>query len=353
MFSVASPRGAFGRPGELTEAEVTLEVQRQATAGVEFVKVYFNMPPSLVKAAIDEAHAHDLKVIGHLGLTSWQQAAEFGIDALTHVGVFGGASWELSSEDVEPVTDFNDIIALLPTIDFSGPKAVALAQTLRENDVAVDPTLVISETNTWGDDPTIVERYGPDIGPSWLTEGWGSSPHPRAQFFSAEAFEQLKAAFTGTLAFVRLLHESGVTLLAGTDTTAPWVAPGTSYHRELELLNQAGIPPRDVLRIASYNAALSLDQLENFGTLEAGKIADIVVLNADPLANIGNTREIDIVIKAGQIIDPRALLATPDPEFTPPRARRGPPPAIFVLLGVVVFGAIYFLRRRRRPKSTT
>jgi hypothetical protein len=285
MFSVASPRGAFGRPGELTEGEVTAEVQRQATAGVEFVKVYFNMPPSLVKAAIDEAHAHDLKVIGHLGLTSWQQAAEFGIDALTHVGVFGGASWELSSEDVEPVTDFNDIIALLPTIDFSGPKAVALAQTLRENDVAVDPTLVISETNTWGDDPTIVERYGPDIGPSWLTEGWGSSPHPRAQFFSAEAFEQLKAAFTGTL--------------------------------------------------------------------EAGKIADIVVLNADPLANIGNTREIDIVIKAGQIIDPRALLATPDPEFTPPRARRGPPPAIFVLLGVVVFGAIYCLRRRRRPKSTT
>jgi hypothetical protein len=281
MFSVASPRGAFGRPGELTEAEVTLEVQRQATAGVEFVKVYFNMPPSLVKAAIDEAHAHDLKVIGHLGLTSWQQAAEFGIDALTHVGVFGGASWELSSEDVEPVTDFNDIIALLPTIDFSGPKAVALAQTLRENDVAVDPTLVISETNTWGDDPTIVERYGPDIGPSWLTEGWGSSPHPRAQFFSAEAFEQLKAAFTGTL--------------------------------------------------------------------EAGKIADIVVLNADPLANIGNPREIDIVIIGGLIIDPRALLAKTVPELSPPLGVLGRPLAMFLLVLVLLLVEFYFGVVRVRP----
>jgi imidazolonepropionase-like amidohydrolase len=87
------------------------------------------------------------------------------------------------------------------------------------------------------------------------------------------------------------------------------MTPGVSFHRELELLVQAGIPAADVLRIASRNGAESLGVLDETGTIEIGKAADLVILDADPLADIANTRAIRLVVMRGRILRPADLLS--------------------------------------------
>jgi imidazolonepropionase-like amidohydrolase len=90
------------------------------------------------------------------------------------------------------------------------------------------------------------------------------------------------------------------------------MTPGVSFHRELQLLVEAGIPAIDVLVIATRNGAESLGILEEAGTIEVGKIADIIVLDDDPLADIGNTRAIYRVVRQGTLLEPERLLTQND-----------------------------------------
>jgi imidazolonepropionase-like amidohydrolase len=101
---------------------------------------------------------------------------------------------------------------------------------------------------------------------------------------------------------VRKIHDAGGILVAGTDQTT-----GPALHRELELLADAGIPPADIIRIATLNGAVFLGKEKDLGSIEEGKIADLVLLAADPAADIRNAGQIVEVIKAGQIIDRSAL----------------------------------------------
>ena len=104
------------------------------------------------------------------------------------------------------------------------------------------------------------------------------------------------------LAGVRDAHQRGVTLLAGTDRL-----PGAALHWELELLTRAGIPPLEVLRIATQQAAEAVGAADDLGTLEPGKLADIVLLDENPLDDIRNTQSIWRTIKGGFVFDPEEL----------------------------------------------
>lgn len=101
---------------------------------------------------------------------------------------------------------------------------------------------------------------------------------------------------------VRKIHEAGGVLALGTDQSS-----GPAAHREMELLVGAGIPPLDVIRIATLNAATYLGRARDYGSVEEGKVADLVLLNADPVADIDNAKQIDSVIKGGRVIDRSAL----------------------------------------------
>jgi imidazolonepropionase-like amidohydrolase len=98
------------------------------------------------------------------------------------------------------------------------------------------------------------------------------------------------------------MYESGVPLVAGTDTPTPWIVPGASLHDELKLLNEAGIPPLQVLRIATSNAARALRRQHEFGSITPGLRADLVLLTQSPLDDITNTRAIDLVIQNGHVV---------------------------------------------------
>jgi hypothetical protein len=103
------------------------------------------------------------------------------------------------------------------------------------------------------------------------------------------------------------LKKAGVGLLAGTDTPQPFVYPGFSLHEELELLVRSGLTPLEALRTATYNPAQFLGALDSLGSIEKGKIADLLLLDGNPLSDIRNTRRISAVIANGRVFDRAAI----------------------------------------------
>jgi imidazolonepropionase-like amidohydrolase len=107
-----------------------------------------------------------------------------------------------------------------------------------------------------------------------------------------------------------LLHRAGVPLLVGTDTPEPFVPPGFSLHQELEMLVESGLSPAAALAAATINNARALNQQDRLGTISPGKLADLVILNADPTNDIRLTRQIHAVVRGGLYCDPAAILKT-------------------------------------------
>jgi imidazolonepropionase-like amidohydrolase len=251
-----------------TEAEVREEVKRQADAGVDYVKLYVGLYPNLVKTAINEAHNQGIKVIGHLYLTSWTDAANLGIDALTH-GV--PVSPFLLSKDKQEIFIENgrgpfDHFLWLNLVDLNSTKINEMINALVKNKIPVDPTLSIYEAML-KDDP------------------------------------QNQHLWSKVLQLTKILYDHGVTIMSGTDIPNFGLIPGISLHHELELLVKAGINPLNVIKIATSNGADALGILDDVGTIEAGKQADMIILNANPIINIRNIGAIEGVIEDGQFFN--------------------------------------------------
>ena len=109
--------------------------------------------------------------------------------------------------------------------------------------------------------------------------------------------------FAKRLELIGVLHRAGVRLMTGTDAPGTGVFPGFSLHDELAFFVQGGMSPMDALRTATYEPARYLSGLDSLGTIERGKVADLVLLEADPLADIRNTRRISAIIWNGNLID--------------------------------------------------
>ncbi len=304
----------FGR--NLTDSLVRAEVDRQADAGVDYLKVYGSVAPSHVRLAVEEAHRRDIPVIGHLQRTDWTEAAAAGIDFITH-----GASWSprYLPEDCrarfEALHDMRQRIVWLECLDPDGAAIDTMVAELARRGVSVDPTLVAYHTKFFWNTATYrchAERgIIPEIRANWdvlgmPTEGW-----------TTDEFRRVQAVWPKALRLTRRLYDAGVLLTAGSDVASPWVIPGVGFHQELRLLADAGLPARAVLASATRNAAAALGELGRIGSVETGKEADLVVLSADPLANIGNTRRIEYVVARGKVYQPAELFQPPSAAALP------------------------------------
>ena len=283
--------------------EIRAEVRRQAEAGVDFIKLYTLLPPDIVAAAIEEAHGRGLGVIGHLGRTSWLEALDLGIDALTHSGVMGMASSVVPPQQRHLFGEFfvpNDWTRFDPGLFGVWASATDeeatrdLARKLARAGTVLDPTLALHEAMVRGDDPELWERMAPP------DRRQAFEPRSYLDFWSESEQAGARAVMEPLFEVVRILHEEGALLTAGTDVYNPWMFAGISFHRELELLAACGIPNEDVLVIATRNGAVALDLLDELGTVEVGKLADLVILDADPLEDIRNTERIHLVLQAGR-----------------------------------------------------
>src|SRR5919106_7002140 len=262
-----------------TEEQAREEVRHQAEAGVDFVKLYVGLPSNLVKAAIDEAHSQGIRVIGHLYMTSWTDAANLGIDALAHgvpVSPFLLPSGDRREQFLENGGGPFDHFLWLDLVDLNSTETEEMINALVENDIPVDPTLSIYEA--------ILKDDGDDDDDDGFSD------------------PQNQLRWTKVIQLTKIMYDNGVQILSGSDIPNFGLVPGASLHNELELLVEAGIPPLEVIKIATRNGAQALGIEEDVGTIEPEKQADMIVLSENPLDDISNTKKIEAVINNGQLI---------------------------------------------------
>jgi imidazolonepropionase-like amidohydrolase len=301
-----------------SEEDVRAGVRRQAAEGYDFIKLYMGIEPHLLRAAVDEAHTHDIEVIGHLKTTGWTAAAASGVDGLMH-SCSEGPTWELMEPSVRDTYEWNtwpvslrSWAATAEAIALEGPLWEALIEALVANGTEVNPTLATLEALYWADDAAHLAGEQPDFAPEGYAARWRDHWESQSNFMAAQGFAYadftaFKAAFPACQKMIGAMHARGVLLTAG-DDVGGWMTPGVSFHRELQLLAEAGISNMDVIQIATRNGAEALGILDEVGTIEPGKRADLVILEQDPIADIRNTQSIVTVIHDGIAHAPQELL---------------------------------------------
>lgn len=311
----------------VTSADEGREAVRQSQgAGYDFLKVYSRLSPGVFGAISDEARQRGFAFAGHcpdeVPLADAIEAGQASFEHLYGLLWATSASEEKLHERIEgitfepdSITGYNAWFQQTHAIeweaarDYSQEKAAALFARMVARGAAQVPTLVLHQVL---DRPMDLDpdddraRYLPrsafagwqwQLGEIYLA---GRSDEEAAQR------QQIHAR---RLALVGALRAAGVTILAGTDAMTPWSFPGFSLHDELAALVSAGLSPLESLQAATREPARFLG-LSDVGTVEVGKVADLVVLDADPLDDIRNTRRIEGVAVRGRWIasDERAAL---------------------------------------------
>ncbi|HEU4559501.1 MAG TPA: amidohydrolase family protein [Longimicrobium sp.] len=274
-----------------TADEARAWVRRYHDAGFQQIKIYSSMSVEMIRAVAQEAHRLGMTVTGHVpqGLDAFQ-AVEAGMDQLNHATYVVNILRPTPAGPPAP----GDTLPL----DLATPQARRAIAFLKQHGTVVDPTLTVFELFTH---PARVpfSRYEPGIvkvAPE-LSAGLNSIGAPPEREAVARArFERMVDA-------VRALHRAGVTIVAGTDQTVP----GHSLHRELELYVRAGMTPMEALQSATLVPARVMGMERETGSVQPGKAADLVLLDADPLANITNTRRIHAVVAGGRVYEPAVL----------------------------------------------
>lgn len=289
-----------------TEVEIRNEVKKQAKSGVDFVKLYRHLPKELVIAAVDEAKKYGIPVVGHMFETTWKDAAEAGISMLVHSGWGTPIEEVIDLEDMKNATDTEWYTAYSNAT--AGKPFADLAEVLVKHRIVIVPTLSITQAAGLGADNSLLDEYEVELAPDsaldgWWDKGW-EKRHPQYSPDSEEeAKMQATVYFPGALRIVKGYFERGVILGVGTDIGNSWITPGASFHYEMELYQRAGIPPLAILKMATANGATALGIENEVGTIEKGKIADLVILDDDPTNDIRNTRSIYMVLKSGNRVD--------------------------------------------------
>lgn len=283
----------------LSDEDIESAIDQQHNAGVDIIKIYSTLTPAQSKKAISYAHTKGLKVIGHLQNTTWTEAAGFGIDFITHA-----APWSAIYIPAEYRAAYSPTIKgrvyWLRHIDLNKGPVPEMMKLLKENNIIVDPTLLALHTKFWGNDSMYIHSPDNTIADSVILKNWKSGSF--VDDWDAKDFAAAEAQWPKLQKYIKLMYDTGVTLAAGSDFPNPWVLPGVALHREMELLQQCGIAPLEVIKTATYNGALALGLHDILGSVEINKTANLIVLNKNPLADITNTKSIFIVFKNGKEI---------------------------------------------------
>jgi imidazolonepropionase-like amidohydrolase len=284
-------------------------VDRLVNAGVDLIKVYTRVDPTLLKAVLDEAKTFNLRVAGHLGLTDAVTAARDGITSIEHLsGVPEACMADASSLYAAHYRGFFPGWTAFER-SWAGLDSAALdrvARELAERHTVMVPTLVLHETFSRLDDPAVLQDTMLRAVPELQQQRWNVPDMVRRAGWTAQDYSAFRAARPQQDRFLRLFAAAGGRIATGTDASNQLLIPGYSEHRELELLVAAGFSPRDALVAATRNGALVLG-VDSLGLIAPGKAADLVVLSQDPLADIRHTLAIDRVMSRGMLLSPDSL----------------------------------------------
>jgi len=255
-----------------TPEEARQRVNRYHDAGFVQIKIYSSVAPDVLRAITAEAHRLGMTVTGHVpeGMNAFA-AIDAGLDQINHA-------------------------QYLTAVADSNPEPLIAA--LRKHKTVIDPTLALYELLAR---PTTqpIESFEPGIKKvarelETPLGGFGSSP---------EVAPMRRRQFDEEVALVGRLHRAGIPVVAGTDQSVP----GHSLHRELELYVRAGFTPLEALQAATIVPATAMKTASDSGTIEPGKLGDLIVLDGNPLDDIHNTRRVFKVVTGGRVFDPAPL----------------------------------------------
>lgn len=301
-------------------AEGRQAVDMLAQRGADCVKVYDRLPRDAYFAIIDEAKKQRLPVVGHVPLSITSvEASDAGQRSIEHLGSIleGASTIESELQQLEntaaPPTDPSEFprriaargARMLETYDEQ--KAKQIFAHFIQNQTWQVPTLEIKWTQSFIDDlsksgdPRL--KYIPQSEQQW----WGPQKNFFARYRTPEYIVFKKRLFQKELDLVGAMHRAGVLFMTGTDLSGAYIFAGFSLHHELEMYVQAGFSPMEALQAATRNPAMFLDELNSQGTVETGKIANLVLLDANPLNDISNIKRIDAVILNGKFFPKTAL----------------------------------------------
>jgi len=265
------------------EKQVDLELGRAHALGYDLVKTYVRLPDSLQKRVVDDAHAHGMWVTSH----ELYPAVAFGADGVEHIR---GTSRRGYSPKVSAMNySYGDVIDLLthskmtltPTVEISGGFSLVAYH---------DPTLL--------DDPRFEKLF-----PSWVVRNTRMAVDAANRSGDIRAREQFYKPMLDT---VFKVARGGGRVIAGTDS--PIFPFAIAFHAELQDYVNAGLTPFEALQTATTNAADALGAAGDLGSIEAGKLADLVFVDGNPLADIRNARKVRRVMKNGELYSMDVLL---------------------------------------------
>jgi imidazolonepropionase-like amidohydrolase len=301
------PSSAFVR----TPEEAVATVDNLADKGADFIKVYSFLSRESYFAIAAEAKRRAIPFVGHVPqVISAREATTAGQHSIEHLDgvllassgieeelrarfIAAGAAWRTPATAADGQTQMmavnSDLVAT-----YDERKADALFGSFAANGTMQAPTLVTHYTNAHRDEADIAQNPEFRFIPASMRAQWAKLPPPDPAWLA-----NARLVLTKYREVVAAMRKAGVVILAGTDTGGALLAPGDSLHRELRLLVSAGLTPMQALQSATRNPALYFGELKSTGTIEVGKTADLVLLDADPLADIGNTRRIRAVMGGG------------------------------------------------------
>ncbi len=286
------------------EATARTETARLADAGMDFIKVYVWARLPVLRAVVSEAHKRGVRVAAHVGhVVTVEEAVKVGVDALEHVRIGRELVPEERQADLEALAGriLDPLVGFQPWrfIDPGSDLANGLIALMAERGTFITPTLTLSQSILAGNTPQAANPPGLDEMPDAVKEQWNQYAYPFD--YSETDWEQAPVELRNQMTFIGRAQRGGVKVTAGTDLTNPFVVPGHSMHEELRLLVEGcGFHPMEAIVAATSRAAELLGQSNDLGTVEKRKLADLVVLEADPLEDIRNTRRISAVYKGGR-----------------------------------------------------
>ena len=310
-----------GSVGVRTGDEARRAVDSLIAGGADFIKVYSRLSPEAFFAAAREARAKRVPFAGHVPtLVRIQDASDSGQRSIEHLtGMFtactaGGEQLlaDLAAAVSSPKGwDSAGMLSRASADDqlqgFRAERCRAAAAGFVKNDTWMVPTIAVLHSTAYLDDSTLAADPRLRYIPAGFKQGWNPKSDFRFGMLTPADWARRKVIYTKQLEIVTLLHREGVRFLAGTDLSNPYIYPGFSLHDELVSLVAAGFTPAEALRAATLDPARYLGATDSLGTIEPGKRADLVLLDANPLEDIHNTTKIAAVVAAGRLYDREAL----------------------------------------------
>jgi imidazolonepropionase-like amidohydrolase len=308
MLDALLPEGKLRFPSSVavtTPASAVAAVDSLKAQGVDFIKVQSVISHDAYLAAAAEAHKVGLPIVGHVpDKVRLAEVIAAGQKSIEHLmGIFEGCS----AQEEKFIAGQGDLKLMLSTQEQQ--RCDALIRQLAQSQTWQVPTLAWQRGGTFLDQRDLkhdpLDIYVPAY---WREVTWKRFTDEMMPGLLHDPLELRQKYFASNLQMVGAMHRAGVPFLAGTDT-APgvYIMPGFSLHDELANFVEAGFTPMEALQTATSGPAKFLEREKDYGSVQAGKVADLVLLGANPLDNIQNTRKVTAVIVNGRVFDRAAL----------------------------------------------